>query len=367
MKRFLFAGLLLTVLTLFSCSRKKDQTTADQSTQTAQSDDMLLASRDEMPATEENLLEIVNPEEQDEEFLAQEERYGTEVLNFLEDESNFTSPVIENIDEYKPEDEEYAPEVEAVEKRLLDSYNRLKVMEYGTELFIPQTQNDSSVLIHYSDKVAVRLFYDNLYRLTKKEYWKMESVETAGLSGIEEYTYQGDSKNPVEKIIRSDSSVFVSKLNENGLVIRTEKYGVSNAGEGEGFKTIPKGAKPVVVTTWTYDDKKRITSETATEGKLVKKQVFNYAKTDGTVESSRVRGQNSQTQDEEDKDEIPPDYEYYENGVLVTKTEYIQKGVYSTTIWFDSSNWVRTDYKDYVKVRDVYFTNGVERRVKNYE
>ena len=53
MKRFLFAGLLLTVLTLFSCSRKKDQTTADQSTQTAQSDDMLLASRDELPATEE--------------------------------------------------------------------------------------------------------------------------------------------------------------------------------------------------------------------------------------------------------------------------------------------------------------------------
>ena len=69
----------------------------------------------------------------------------------------------------------------------------------------------------------------------------------------------------------------------------------------------------------------------------------------------------------EGEDEIPPDYEYYENGVLVTKTEYIKKCVYSTTIWFDSSNWVRTDYEDYVKVRDVYFTNGVERRVKNYE
>ena len=64
---------------------------------------------------------------------------------------------------------------------------------------------------------------------------------------------------------------------------------------------------------------------------------------------------------------MPPDYEYYENGVLVTKTEYIKKGVYSTTIWFDSTNSVRTDYENYVKVRDVYFTNGIERRVKNYE
>ena len=352
MKRFLFAGLLLTVLILFSCSRKKDQTPAPQETQ---SESGYLAGIPE-PVAESPAQEPI--EAPDEEYLAQEERLGTEVLNFLEDESNFTSPIIENIDQDEPaEGEEQVPEVETVEKRLLDSYNRLKVMEYGSELFIPQTQNDSSILIHYSDKKAVRLFYDNLYRLTKKEYWSMEAVENARITGTEEYTYEGESKNPVEKIIRSDTAVFVSKLNENGLVNRTEKYE-------------PKGTKPITVTTWTYDDKKRITSETATQGKLVQKQVFNYAKADGIVETSKVKnqGQNAEAKGEEDKkDELPPDYEYYENGVLVTKTEYIKKGVYSTTIWFDSSNWVRTDYEDYVKVRDVYFTNGVERRVKNYE
>ena len=331
MKRFLFAGLLLTVLTLFSCSRKKDQTPVVQE---IQSETGYLADITVPETTPEPL------ETPDEDFIAQEERLGTDVLNFLEDESNFTSPIIENTDQDESEaDGEQVPEIETVEKRLLDSYNRLKVMEYGSELFIPQTQNDTSILVHYSNKTAVRLFYDNLYRLTKKEYWNMESVENARITGTEEYTYDGDSKNPVEKIIKSDAAIFVSKFNENGLVYRTEKY-------------LPEAAKPLVITTWTYDEKKRITSETATEGKLIKKQVFKYSKTDKI---------------EEEDDEFPPDYEYFENGILVTKTEYIKKGVYSTTIWFDSSNWVRTDYEDYVKVRDVYFTNGVERRVKNYE
>ncbi len=285
----------------------------------------------------------------------EEARLGEEVFSFLEDESNFHPPIIEDIEEPVPEEQESekgaqensdqkekpVPEVETVEKRLLDSYNRLKVMEYGSELFFPmQKEKGDAVLVHYSNKAAVRLFYDELFRLTKKEHWNMDSVQNAKKKLVEKYEYADDSKNPVQKIIESDTAVFVSKLNENGLVIRTEKY------EGE------RKGKPVSITTWTYDEKNRITSETVSEKGRVQKQVFLYSKIDKL---------------EENPDNIPPDYEYYENGVLRTKTEYTTKGTYKTTIVFDSVNTVRAEYENYIKVRDVYYVNGVQKRIKSYE
>ena len=363
MKRFLFAGLFLTLLTLCSCSRKKAEEPVSNS-----SDAQDLADIEQQAVA---LQETLNtPQEVDEGYLAEEERLGTDVLSYLEDEANFTSPIIETQNNAAQPEDETVPQVEAVEKRLLDSYNRLKAMEYESEIFIPVNKEDSSIIVHYSNKVAVRYFYDNLYRLTKKEYWNMESVENAKLTGTEQYSYENETKKPYEKIIETDSAVFVSKLNQNGLVIRTEKYTVDENLSQERSLSMSKG--PVQTTNWTYDEKNRITSETLTEGKLVKKQVFNYSKVDGQVTSTKVKKGTEASQpektDENDKaEELPPDYEYYENGVLVTKTEYIKKGVYSTTIWFDSTNSVQTDYENYVKVRDVYYTNGIERRIKNYE
>ena len=310
MKRFLFAGLLLICLTLCSCSRKK---TAEQEAAVP----VQIEQSAEDPIPEEIYIEENEPQE-----------YQT--LDYLEDESNYSSPVIQNT----PEEHE----VEPVEKRLTDAYNRLKAMEYGTEKFLPVKNGDSSILIHYSNKNAVRLFYDELFRLVKKEYWKMDSVEDAKITGTEEYYYNEDSKKPYEKKIQTESAVFVSNFNENGLIIRTEKF-VDN--------------KSCSVTEIIYDSKDRITSEVVTEGGIVKKQLFNYTVTDQAELN--------------DQDPVPPDYKYYENDMLITTTAYVKKGFYSTTIWFDKENCVKADYENFVKVREVYYTNGVERRVKNYE
>ena len=297
----------------------------------------------------------------------EEERLGNEVLNFLEDDNNFIPPIIENTTEEKEQVEEETvpeetdqtnlpvPEVESVEKRLLDSYNRLKVMEYGQELFFPvQREQGDAVLIHYSNKAAVRLFYDEFFRLTKKEHWNMESVQNAKIKLVEKYEYEGQSKNPVQKIIEADDTLFVSKLNENGLVIRTLKYEVPKLTEEDSKKSDSKkqSNKLISTTTWTYDQKNRITSETVSEKSKVQKQVFIYDKIDKLGDNP---------------DNIPPDYEYYENGVLRTKTEYKTKGTYNTTIVFDSINTVRAEYENYIKVRDVYYLNGVQRRIKSYE
>lgn len=299
----------------------------------------------------------------------EEARLGEEVFNFLEDEANFHPPIIEDTEEAssgsqeseresKEASDQYnpaVPEVEAVEKRLLDSYNRLKVMEYGKELFFPlQREQGDAVLIHYSNKAAVRLFYDQYYRLTKKELWNMESVQNAKVKLVEKYEYEGNSKNPVQKIIESDNTLFVSKLNENGLVIRTQKYEVPQNTEEDSKKSDSKkkSNKLISTTNWTYDQKNRITSETVTEKGRVQKQVFIFDKIDKLADNP---------------DNIPPDYEYYENGVLRTKTEYTSKGTYNTTIVFDNVNTVRAEYENYIKVRDVYYVNGVQKRIKTYE
>lgn len=299
----------------------------------------------------------------------EEARLGEEVFNFLEDEANFHPPIIEDTKEASSDSQESereskeasdqnnpaVPEVEAVDKRLLDSYNRLKVMEYGKELFFPlQREQGDAVLIHYSNKAAVRLFYDQYYRLTKKEHWNMESVQNAKVKLVEKYEYEGNSKNPVQKIIESDNTLFVSKLNENGLVIRTQKYEVPQNTEEDSKKSDSKkqGNKLVSTTNWTYDQKNRITSETVSEKGQIQKQVFIYDKIDKLADNP---------------DNIPPDYEYYENGVLRTKTEYTSKGTYNTTIVFDNVNTVRAEYENYIKVRDVYYVNGVQKRIKTYE
>ena len=400
MNKYLLAGLFLFVLTFISCSQKNvvDKNPPDKEVQqyifeqfmegkAPQYFNNLMLRHSFKEHTVRYLLEEAYPEcigiydstgfysasLDDAAWIdsmlvsLEEERLGNEVLNFLEDDNNFIPPIIENTTEEKEQIEEEAgpeetgqtnmpvPEVESVEKRLLDSYNRLKVMEYGQELFFPvQREQGDAVLIHYSNKAAVRLFYDEFFRLTKKEHWNMESVQNAKIKLVEKYEYEGQSKNPVQKIIEADDTLFVSKLNENGLVIRTLKYEVPKQTEEDSKKSDSKkqSNKLISTTTWTYDQKNRITSETVSEKSKVQKQVFIYDKIDKLGDNP---------------DNIPPDYEYYENGVLRTKTEYKTKGTYNTTIVFDSINSVRAEYENYIKVRDVYYVNGVQRRIKSYE
>lgn len=372
MKKYFYAGILLAVLaTLSSCSRKKEiGALPDKRVQeyifseylrgnTPQAFDRLMMRPVMDRGTVVYLYEKLYPECSgmidsmdfycdacdngswvDAVLISMEEtRLGDEILSLLEDEANLSDPIIEEND---------TVEVEAVEKRLLDSYNRLKVMQYDTEYFLPVAGTDSSTIVHYSNNSALRLFYDDLYRLYKKELWRMNSVSDSKITGIEEYEYNEGSKQPAKKIIQNEKVKTVSKFNQNGLVIETEKYSAVENPEKKSEQWQYEKS-PSSVTVWEYDDQNRITLELCKEKSLTKKQRFIYHNV------------------KEGEDEIPPDYEYYENNVLKIKTEYTAKGDYTTLIVFDKSNSVKTYYKAYAKTKDVYITDGIERRVKNYE
>ncbi len=270
-------------------------------------------------------------------LLALEEaRMGEEIFSLLEDESLIAPPIIEETPD--------GPSVEnaaQIEKVFTDSAGQLKIMQFGSELFIPQNKTDSTVLVHYSGKTAIRLFYDSLYRLVKKELWKMESVTNAAITGLELYEYTGDSKLADTKTVQNNDYKLVSKLNSDGLVIEANKYSIK---DGKVLTLLNR-------TIWKYDEGKRVTEEVITEyGKAgnkeapvnEKKQKFIY-------------------------NEGADIYEYYENGSLKIKTEYGEKGNYATTIFFDEHSSVKTWYEDYIKVRDVYMNDGVQTREKVYE
>ena len=104
-------------------------------------------------------------------FSMEEMRYGQEVLDLLE------TDVQEEIPQTPETEQETADNTPSVEKTLLDSYGRLRILEFGNERFIPQSLLDSQVLVHFSDKNAVRYFYDQSHRLIKKQYWKMAYQE----------------------------------------------------------------------------------------------------------------------------------------------------------------------------------------------
>lgn len=280
----------------------------------------------------------------DDVLLAMEEaRMGEEILTLLEDESLISPPIIEETDDGPVV--ENAPQIEKIFR---DSNGVLKSMQFGTEYFIPQQNNGNTILVHYSAKSAIRLFYDDLYRLVKKELWKMESINNAAITGLELYEYNGDSKIASTKTIQTQKYKTVSKLNADGLLIETKKYEALEAGEATEFEY---NSRPVSVSFWKYDDQKRITEEAVTE----------YAV---TKQKSTVVNDTKQRFIYNEGHDI---YEYYENGSLKIKTEYGEKGNYVTTIYFDSQNSVITYYQDYIKLRDVYMYNGIQTREKVYE
>ena len=67
-------------------------------------------------------------------------------------------------------------------------------------------------------------------------------------------------------------------------------------------------------------------------------------------------------------EEIPADSEYYENNKLLIKTVYSSvKGNYTNEVFFDGGLSIKTFYEDSVRKKDIYYENGSEKRIVNYE
>lgn len=225
-----------------------------------------------------------------------------------------------------------------VEVRLLDSLNELKIMEYGNEIFIPDFSGGKLVFINKCKEKVTRFFYDERYRLVKKEHWNIPDEKTASISLEEELTYAYDNVIPYSKTVTSGDSRSRTVYNDKGLPHVLEIYKYSD-------KT--KRWNILNSSSWEYDEEKRITKEEVTD--------YTGAKTSVKTELYYY------------KTEDMSDYEYYEDGNLKISIVYSSKTAYTKQIFFDEDFSVKTYYDEDKKIRDEYYNGDTFVREKIYE
>ena len=311
-------------------------------------------------------------------FTLEEERLGSELFDLMENALEITSPVdqtesFENADEAEKngetgdsdgsgeaeqsEDSETAsfegdgdnpPAVEPVEKRILDAKNRLKIMEYNSEVFLPVSNKNNSVMVHLFGTRAVRYFYDSSFRLVKKEVWTITDIKDSKIDSREIYSYDDATGKLLRRESSSATKSAVLEYDTAGNLVRAENYILSNEEKLLNSRT-----------DWTYDKQKRLVMEEKVENYYEGKEIIK------SISKKEVYGYRPGT--EKDGTENLSRYEYYENGDLKIQTLYSGENSYSTSIYFERNYSVTSYYENNKKIRDVYFVDGIERRSKQYE
>lgn len=249
---------------------------------------------------------------------------------------------------------------ESVEKRLLDSNARLRMLEFEDEVFVPEAGKDNTVLINKAGTRAVRTFYDSLYRVTEKEIWKIAGARDSSVERYETYSYKGDSFRPHKISVSTKGSTVIQVLNERGLTesSRTEKFVTVKTKDPESGKETEKELSYVSSDIrWTFDEEDRITSEN--------QRIYVYANENYEKAVSIRRKKQSYIYHKDS--ELPPDYEYYEDGKLRMRTRYTGKETWTTEMKFDEGYSVVSNYTDGKKTLEEYFLDGKKIRSTAHE
>ena len=342
MKKLFFCLCFISVFfSFFSCSKKKNQSSENSTSQKSidsvaeisgttflnnENNGEIIVENNEAEKTidensNENLMEETDSDEENQENL----------VDILELEENSQEP-IQN-------------EEEIVEKILLNSKSKLQMMQYEKELFIPNQQEENFVHINSDGTNVVRSFYDSGYKLIKNETWNIPSVEKAALISEEFYEFAEGSIYPNKKTTKKQNETTICKYDEKGNVIFAQ---IDFLHEDKSFIKEK--------TSWTYTSDGKIKTEETSE--------YIYNKKNPTeLEKIFVKKHNYLY----NKGDIPPNYEYFEDGILKVKTEYSKKGWYKKNIYFDDEYLVSTYFENNLRKKDVYFYKGSVLKEKIYE
>lgn len=254
--------------------------------------------------------------------------------NPLENEEFFDSQKSKNI-------EETLENSKLIEKLYIDRLNKLKILEFEKELFIP---NDDFV-IEKNEKSVSKSYYDDLYRVIKKEHWSIGKLLDSKIIKTELFEYYDDTLVSKSKTEITEAEKKVSVFNKNGFVEKIEEYSIF---ENQNYL--------ISETNLSYDEKDRINEKKETKityDEEYKKKLSENAK--------------KFVYHNKENEELPADYEYFENDILKIKAVYSEtKGNYTQEIFFDNMS-VKSFYEDNLLKKDIYYIDGVEKRVVDYE
>lgn len=235
---------------------------------------------------------------------------------------------------------------DTVTKRWISSNKRLNTMQYENEVFVPLKKDDNHILISSSGNLTTRAFYSEDFILQKKEYWNITKILDSFLIKTEEYFYNDKTKLISKKTVSASDSYIVTFYDDNKMAVRTDVYRIDGENKYIHSRTL-----------WRYAANGKINIEEATE--------FYYKNNNYKEYSDKITRRQAYIYKE--NEEIPPDYKYYENGVLRMKTIYQNKENYITQIYFDGGYSVQSIYENNLRKKDIYLMDDVVRRVKVYD
>ena len=291
---------------------------------------------DELSSMESSLSEYQN-EEMPEAEKSGEETEPTESTGSTESEES-SEPQLSEVEKFFNQ--------EKADTIIHDKNNKLKFYEFENEIFEPQYQNGNLINIHANGNYIDRYFYNDNYQLAKKENWNIPSVQGAKLEKTEKYEYYPDSNVISKKTITTLESQENLTYSETSKILTSEKYAIA-----EEKNQITSKRK------LSYDNEDRLISDSLTEYFYKDKE---YKELDYSFTKKYDYAYN--------EGEIPPDFKYYENGVLKMLNKYSsEKGKYVSEIFFDKTFSVKTYYENDVRVKDVFYNGGKVTREKLYD
>lgn len=222
----------------------------------------------------------------------------------------------------------------------------LSFYEFDNEIFTSQDSEGNHILVHSMKEKVNRFFYDDEYKLIKKEVWNIPSVFKAVLEKTETYKYFENSKVVSEKEITGPYTLENVKYSNDGKTLSAEKYAVFEDKEHITEKRL-----------FSYDDDGNLLSD---ELKEYFYKADDYKNLDYSFTKKYLYSYNDEG--------IPPDFKYFENGILKMHNKYsTEKGNFTSRIFFDEGLSVKSYYENNIRVRDVYYRNNSIIREKVYE
>ena len=244
------------------------------------------------------------------------------------------------------------------ESSFTDTEKKLRFYSFNDESLSLQKTQDGYVSVNSDNKTAVRKFYDNAFRLYKREFWDFSGgQETLGAAKTEDYVY-ADGAKPVSALITEASSRTEISYDDTGRIILSKVFAAENESseKSENKNNEISEKKDFVLkstTSFSYGE----------NGKLTERYYELYDYRRGKLSGAETRREVYEHKTEDGE----PDYYFYENGALRIKRIYSGVDTYTAYMYFDGGYSSESVYENGKRVQDLFFFHGKLVRSRNYE
>ena len=242
------------------------------------------------------------------------------------------------------------------ESRFTDTEKKLRFYSFNDEVLSLQKNQDGYTAISSDNKTAVRKFYDNAFRLYKREFWNLSGgAETSEAAKTENYIY-ADGAKPVSAVITEPKKRMEISYDESGRIIISKVFAAEN-------ESSEKSADSNAAVEIKFNLKSMTRFSYGESGKLTERYYESYDYRRGKLTDTETKREVYEHKTEDGE----PDYYFYENGALRIKRIYGSVDTYTAYMYFDGGYSSETVYENGKRVRDLFFFHDKLVRSRNYE